>query len=195
MCRWVLCSPLRWLYYEYCSSSAPKPFGWWIWAVPWRLLFQRILLPAEKRGIVLLSLHRRGGNEVYRKWADCNARLFGGALSSLTCAVPIHRWGHFLAINLSTKEVLLYEINIRTIRRCIHNARWLPFAQSYCTRRRWTPITKNTTNIPLFMPLFTTNIENEAFFRNRITLLANLETVFRLRQRLHRWSLLRGGSP
>ena len=29
---------------------------------------------------------------------------------------------HFLAINLSTKEVLLYEINIRTIWRHIHNA-------------------------------------------------------------------------
>lgn len=56
-------------------------------------------------------------------------------------------------------------------------------------------ITKNTTNILLFITLFTTNIENEAFFRNRITLLANLETVFRLKQKLHRRNLLRGGSP
>ena len=56
-------------------------------------------------------------------------------------------------------------------------------------------ITKNTTNILLFMTLFTTNIENEAFFRNRITLLENLETVFRLRQKLHRRSWHRGGNP
>ena len=42
-------------------------------------------------------------------------------------------------------------------------------------------ITKNTTNIPLFTPLFTTNIENEALFRNRITLSVNLEMCFRLR--------------
>ncbi len=44
----------------------------------------------------LVSRYRQGGHGVCRKWADCNTKLYGGALSRLTCVVPILWYNWFL---------------------------------------------------------------------------------------------------
>lgn len=50
---------------------------------------------SEKRVVGLVLRYLQGGNEVYRKWADCNAKLCGGTLISLIYIVPTFRCNLF----------------------------------------------------------------------------------------------------
>ena len=87
-----------WLYCEYYSSEQPTPSDFLLSVVPFPLclLFQRILLPTEERGLVPDLWCLQCGNEVCRKWADYNIKLCGGALSNLTCVVPTLQYNQFI---------------------------------------------------------------------------------------------------